>query len=118
MSLHVIPERLPVHLVICLYTMHMTHAIQHAIPHAIFSEANEITMVTNNAISASEIKRIKHVVCGIKRIDHILSGSCRDGLTGDTSLATLLLVLSGYEWWCKQYKVGTGLTLFQEYIKG
>jgi len=35
------------------------------------------------------------------------SGSCRNGLTGDTSLATLLLVLvlSGYEWWCKQYWV-------------
>jgi len=45
------------------------------------------------------------------------SGSCRNGLTGDTSLATLLPVLFGYEWWCKQYKVGTGLTLFQEYIE-
>ena len=79
-----------------------THAIQHAIAHPTFSDAKEITMVTNNAISASEIKRIKHVVCGIKRIDHILSGSCRDGLTGDTSLATLLLVLTGCKWWCKQ----------------
>jgi hypothetical protein len=54
--------------------MYITHAIQHAIPHAIFSDAKEISMVTNNAISAREIKRIKHVVCGIKRIDHI-SGS-------------------------------------------
>jgi hypothetical protein len=72
MSLHVIPERLPTHSVICLYDMHMTHAIQHAIPHAIFSDAKEITMVTNNAISAREINNIKHVVCGINRIDHIL----------------------------------------------
>jgi hypothetical protein len=34
-------------------------------------------MVTNNAISAREIKRIRHVVCGIKRIDHILRGGSR-----------------------------------------
>jgi hypothetical protein len=71
MSLHVIPECLSIHSVTCLYDIHRTHAIQHAIPHAILSDAKEITIVTNNAISAREINKIKHVVCGIKRIDHI-----------------------------------------------
>lgn len=51
--------------------MHRTHAIQHAISQPSFSDAKEITIVINNAISAREDKRIKHVVWGTRRIDHI-----------------------------------------------
>jgi hypothetical protein len=116
MSLHIRPECLSSYISYVLLRKvgwTWTHAVQHAISQAIFSDMNEMRIEINNAISAKDIKRIKHIRCVIRRSDNCISLMILLHNPEDCGLAMRLLLpwAIGYGWVCVWYRSersGTG----------